>query len=148
MEERVSHYYRQLLNTYLKILGGIIVFSVLVSFLVWQYINQAHHTIITGFHIVLTLYVIANYILTQVSFKGRLNDLSKVRDLSIRMEEYREASGIRWMLWLVVAFLAWVSMLISGDFSFLIYVALSIFLFLVWCPTKERARRHIGIRQF
>jgi hypothetical protein len=89
MEERVSHYYRQLLNTYLKILGGIIVFSVLVSFLVWQYINQAHHTIITGFHIVLTLYVIANYILTQVSFKGRLNDLSKVRDLSIRMEEYR-----------------------------------------------------------
>lgn len=148
MEEKISQYSRKLLNTYLKLIGGNIIFSTLVTFLVWQYVNKAHHTISTGFHIVLALYVLANFVLTQVSFKGRLNDLNKVRDLGIRMQEYQEAVGIRWMLWLVVAFLAWVSMLVSGDFSFLIYVVLSIALMLLWYPTKERVRRHIGVRQF
>ncbi len=148
MEEKLTYFFRKTLNTYLKMMASIIVPTVVVALIVYQYVEPAHHTISTGFHLVLIIYVIANYILTRVSFKGRLNELSKVRNLNIRMEEYNEAAGIRWMLWLVVAFLAWVSMLISGDFSFLIYVAISLALYLIWCPTKTRLRKHLRFSDF
>ncbi|MGM0565364.1 MAG: hypothetical protein ACQESX_01290 [Bacteroidota bacterium] len=148
MEEKLTYFFRKILNTYLKMMAFMVVPSVVVAFIVYQYVNPAHHTISTGFHLVLSLYVIANFILTRVSFNGRLNELKKVRNLNIRMEEYTEAAGIRWMLWLVVAFLAWVSMLISGDFSFLIYVVLSIALYIIWCPTKTRLKRHLRYYDF
>lgn len=148
MEEKLAYFFRKILNTYLKMMAFMVVPSVVVAFIVYQYVNPAHHTISTGFHLVLSLYVIANFILTRVSFNGRLNELKKVRNLNIRMEEYTEAAGIRWMLWLVVAFLAWVSMLISGDFSFLIYVVLSIALYIIWCPTKTRLKRHLRYYDF
>ena len=148
MEEKLTYFFRKILNTYLKMLASMVVPSIVVAFIVYQYIEPAHHTISTGFHVVLVIYVIANYILTRVSFNGRLNELSKVRSLNIRMEEYTEAAGIRWMLWLVVAFLAWISMLVSGDFSFLIYVAVSVALYLIWCPTKTRLRKHLRFYDF
>lgn len=148
MEEKLTYFFRKTLNTYLIMLAIMIVPSIIVAFIVYQYVDPAHHTISTGFHLVLSLYVIANFILTRVSFNGRLNELNKVRSLNIRMEEYTEATGIRWMLWLVVAFLAWVSMLISGDFSFLIYVAISLALYLVWYPTKTRIKRHLRYQDF
>ncbi|MFW5974671.1 MAG: hypothetical protein ACOCQ6_00535 [Bacteroidota bacterium] len=148
MEEKLTRFFRKILNTYLKMLASIVIPSIVVVFIVYQYVKPAHHTISTGFHTVLVIYVIANYILTRISFNGRLNELSKVRSLNIRMEEYTEAAGIRWMLWLVVAFLAWISLLISGDFSFLIYIFISVGLYLFWCPTKTRLRKHLRFNDF
>lgn len=148
MEERISGYYKKLHNMYLKLMIGMVVVTALSTFVVWRYIEPAHHTISTGFHLVLAIYVIANYILTMVSYNGRMNDLRRIHDLSLKLDEYREANDIRWMLWIVVAFLGLVSMFVSGDLSFLIYVALSIILMLKWYPKQDRVRRDLGLRQF
>lgn len=148
MEERISSYYKKMHGSYLKWLIGMILVSILSAFVVWRYIEPAHHTISTGFHLVLVIYVIANYVLTSVSYNGRMNDLRRVHDLPLKMDEYREANDIRWMLWVVVAFLAVVSMFVSGDLSFLVYVALSMILMLKWYPKQDKVRRDLGLRQF
>ncbi|HKK09626.1 MAG TPA: hypothetical protein VJ939_02265, partial [Bacteroidales bacterium] len=122
--------------------------SVVAAFVAWRFIDPAHYTISVGFHAVLVIYVIANYFLTRVSFNGRMNDLKRVRDLSIKLDEYREANDIRWMLWAVVAFLAVVSMVVSGDLSFMAYIALSIGLLIKYFPFRDKVRRDLGIRQF
>lgn len=148
MEEGISQYYKKLYHSYLLIFLTIAGLSLVAAFVAWRFISPAHYTISVGFHAVLVIYVIANYFLTRVSFNGRMNDLRKVRDLSIKMDEYREANDIRWMLWAVVAFLAAVSMVVSGDLTFMAYVLLSMGLLIKYFPFRSKVRRDLGIRQF
>ncbi len=148
MEERISQYYKKLYHSYLQIFLTIAGLSVAAAFVAWRFIDPKHYTISVGFHIVLVIYVIANFILARVSFNGRMNDLQRVRDLSIKLDEYREANDIRWMLWAVVAFLGVVSMVVSGDLTFFIYIFLSIGLLIKYFPFRSKVRRDLGIRQF
>lgn len=133
-----NHLHKKLskdINLYLAI---IIVLSVISAGLVWQFVGNVHKSISVGFHLVLIFYLGATVWLSYISFNGRKKELKQKSSLQTRLKEYNEAIGIKWLLWATIAFLALISMFISGKYLFLAYVAVTLLLYLFDYPTKKR----------
>ncbi len=121
----------------------IILVSILSAGVVWQFIGIAHSSISIGFHLVLVFYFGATVLLSYVSFNGRRKELRQKKSQQDRLKEYNEAVGIKWLLWATIAFLAVVSLYISGEQLFLLYVLATIALFIFDYPSKNRLDKDI-----
>ena len=134
---------KKLSNELLWYIIGIVIASLISIGIVWQIVETAHSSISVGFHLFLIFYFGATILLSYVSFNGRRNDLQQQTSFQRRIKGYREAVGIKWMLWLTIAFLALVSMFISGEFLFLAYVGGTLLFFILDAPSKRRLEKDL-----
>ncbi|MCF8232599.1 MAG: hypothetical protein K9J27_10460, partial [Bacteroidales bacterium] len=102
----INNLHKRLSRELLWYITGIVIASVISTGIVWQIVETAHSSISVGFHLFLIFYFGATILLSYVSFNGRRNDLQQQSSFQRRIKEYREAVGIKWMLWLTIAFLA------------------------------------------
>lgn len=139
----INDLHKKLSRELLWYIFGIGVVSIISVGLVWQFGEVAHSSISVGFHLFLIFYFGATILLSYVSFNGRRDDLQRQTSFQRRIKEYREAIGIKWMLWLTIAFLALVSMFISGEFLFLAYVGGTLLFFILDAPSKRRLEKDL-----
>lgn len=141
----VNHLHSKLSKEVAWYITGIIAVSIISSGYVYQFIGTEHSSISIGFHLFLFFYLVSTVLLSYVSFRGRRNELQYKKSLQTRLKEYNEAIGIKWLLWSTIAFLAIVSMFISGEHVFLIYVAITLLLFVFDYPTKKRVENDLAL---
>jgi len=141
----VNHLHSKLSKEVAWYITGIIVVTIISSGYVYQFIGVEHSSISIGFHLFLFFYLVSTVLLSYVSFRGRRNELQHKKSLQNRLQKYNEAIGIKWLLWSTIAFLAIVSMFISGEHVFLIYVAITLLLFVFDYPTKKRLENDLTL---
>ncbi|MCF8337262.1 MAG: hypothetical protein K9I74_04700 [Bacteroidales bacterium] len=140
----INNLHKKLSNELLWYITGIVIASLISIGIVWRIVETAHSSISVGFHLFLIFYFGATILLSYVSFNGRRNDLQQQSSFQRRIKEYREAVGIKWMLWLTIAFLALVSMFISGEFLFLVYVGGTLLFFILDAPSNRRLEKDLN----
>lgn len=143
----INHFQKRISRHNMLYIAVLSAMSIVSAAIVWQFIEEEHSSISVGYNLVMILYFISTYILSRVSYDGRRNDLQKEPGADKRLEEFDKAIGIKWLLWATIAFLALVSMFISGQFIFLVYVAGTLVLYVFDYPSKRRLLKEMQLSE-
>jgi hypothetical protein len=146
LKQTSKSYFMALTVMHLALVGGIVFFGGIMTFLVTNLAVSAEmRGLETTFLYIVCIFFVFGIISSFVIYRKRVGDLTNQQDLTSKMTGYRGAFIVRLALLEGPAFFAIVVAFLTGNLLFLVFAGIIAVYMIYLRPSKETVARDLGL---